>query len=107
MLVPGASPPTDVTAVQDGPTSIRVTWTTPSPLGDTTGYRISFTGGGNSDSVNVSGGNSMSHTLTTGLTNGVTYTISVVATSTGLPSAPVQATVGLGRSTTSSVHPGG
>ena len=42
-----ASPPTDVTAVQDGPTSIRVTWTPPSPLGDTTGYRISFTGGGN------------------------------------------------------------
>ena len=100
VLLPGASPPTDVTAVQDGSTSIRVTWTPPSPLGDTTGYRISFTGGGNSDSVDVSGGNSMSHTLTTGLTNGVTYTISVVATSTGLPSAPVQATVGLGRSTT-------
>ena len=97
---PGASPPTDVTAVQDGPTSIRVTWTPPSPLGDTTGYRISFTGGGNSDSVDVSGGNSMSHTLTTGLTNGETYTISVTTiSSTGLPSAPVEATVGLGRST--------
>ena len=98
VFVPGASPPTDVTAVQDGPTSIRVTWTPPSPLGDTTGYRISFTGGGNSDSVDVSGGNSMSHTLTTGLTNGETYTISVVATSsTSLPSAPVEATVGLGK----------
>ena len=96
----GASPPTEVTAVQDGPTSIRVTWTPPSPLGDTTGYKISFTGGGNSDSVDVSGGDSMSHTLTTGLTNGVTYTISITAISpTSLPSAPVHATVGLGRST--------
>ena len=100
VLVLGASPPTDVTAVQDGPTSIRVTWTPPSPLGDTTGYRISFTGGGSSDSVDVSGGNSISHTLTTGLTNGETYTISVTTiSSTGLPSAPVPDTVGLGRST--------
>ena len=99
VLVPGASPPTDVTAVQDGPTSIIVTWTPPSPLGDTTGYRISFTGGGSSGSVDVSGGNSMSHTLT-GFTNGEAYTISVTTiSSTSLPSAAVHATVGLGRAT--------
>ena len=86
-----------MTAVQDGPTSIRVTWTPPSPLGDTTGYRISFTGGGNSDSVDVSGGNSMSHTLTDP-TNGETYTISIVATSDFLPSetVTVDMAVGLG-----------
>ena len=77
----GASPPTDVTAVQDGPTSIRVSWTPPSALADTTGYRISFSGEGNSDSVNVSGGDTNSYTLTTGLTNGETYTISIVGTS--------------------------
>ena len=80
-------------AVQDGPTSIRVTWTPPSPLGDTTGYRISYTGGGgSSDSVDVDGGNTNSHTLT-GLINGETYTISVVGTALPslLPSAPVQA----------------
>ena len=69
-----------MTAVQDGPTSIRVTWTPPSRLGDTTGYRISFTGGGSSDSVDVSGGNTNSHTLT-GLQNGQTYTVSVIGTS--------------------------
>ena len=98
ILPPAASPPTDVTAVQDGSTSIRVTWTPPSPLGDTTGYRISFTGGGTSGSVNVSGRNSMSHTLATGLTNGVTYTISIVATSNFLPSetVTVDMAVGLG-----------
>ena len=81
-------------AVQDGPTSITVTWTPPDPLDGITGYRISFTGG-SSGSETVSGGNTMSHTLT-GLTNGQTYTISIVATSPGLPSSPVHVTVGLG-----------
>ena len=80
-------------AVQTGPTSIRVTWTPPSPLGDTTGYRISYTGGGgSSDSVNVDGGNTNSHTLM-GLSNGETYIISIVgiASSSGTPRAPVEA----------------
>ena len=95
-LLSGPPPPTDVTAVQNGPTSITVTWTPPSPLGDTTGYRISFTGG-SSGSEAVSGGNTMSHSLT-GLTNGENYTISIVASTNGLSSAPVQATVGLGMS---------
>ena len=89
-------------AVQDGPTSIRVTWTPPSPLGDTTGYRISYTGGGGSSgSVDVDGGNTNSHNLT-GLTNGETYTISIVGTSSSspaLPSEPVEAgNVGLCKS---------
>ncbi|CAI8019946.1 Kalirin, partial [Geodia barretti] len=67
--VAGPSAPTDVTAVQDGPTSITVTWTPPAPLDGITGYTISYTGGGSSGSETVSGGNTMSHTLT-GLTNG-------------------------------------
>ena len=81
-----------MTAVQAGPTSIRVTWTPPSPLGDTTGYRISYTGGGGSSGiVDVDGGNTNSHTLM-GLTNGETYTISIVGTvSHSLPSAQVGA----------------
>ena len=88
---PGASPPSGAMAVQDGPTSIRMTWTPPSPLGDTTGYRISYTGGGgSSDSVDVDGGNTNSHTLM-GLSNGETYTISIVGTvSPGFSSAPVE-----------------
>ena len=89
-------PPTDVTAVQDGPTSITVTWTPPSPLDGITGYTISYTGD-SSGSETVSGGDTNSYTLT-GLTNGQTYTISIVATSSGLSSAPVQVTVGLGMS---------
>ena len=55
--------------VQDGPTSVRVTWTPPSPLGDTTGYRISYTErGGSSGHVDVDGGKTKTHTLM-GLTN--------------------------------------
>ena len=92
--IPGASPPSEVMAVQDGPTSIRVTWTPPSPLGDTTGYRISYTGGGgSSDSVDVNGGITNSHTLM-GLTHGDTYTISIMGTAShGLPSATVEASM--------------
>ena len=73
-------PPTDVAAVQNGPTSITVTWTPPSPLGDTTGYRLDYTGGCISTSVNVSGEFSNNHTIT-GLENGQIYTISIVSTS--------------------------
>ena len=70
-----ASPPSDVTAVQDGPTSIRVSWTEST---DATGYRITYTGGGSSDSVAV--GDTNTHTLM-GLTNGESYTISIAGIS--------------------------
>ena len=82
-----------MTAVQDGPTSIRVSWTPPSPLGNTSGYRIYYTrGGGSSDSEDVGGGNTNSHILM-GVTNGETYTISIAGRSstsaTVVPSPPV------------------
>ena len=77
-----------MTAVQDGPTSIRVTWTPPSPLGDTTGYRISYTGAGNSDSVDVSGGDTNTFVVT-GLAEKTTYNVSIVGTSQHLPSTNV------------------
>ena len=85
-----------MTAVQDGPTSILVSW---SPSSDATGYTISFTGGGSSGSETVSGGDTNSYTLT-GLTNGETYTISIVATSNNLTGDPVTVdmVVGLGKS---------
>ena len=60
-------------------TSILLTWTPPSPLGDTTGYKISFTGG-SSGSVNVSGGSTDNFTLTR-LRSGEMYNISIVGTS--------------------------
>ena len=69
------SPPSDVTAIQDGPTSIIVSW---SPSSDATGYRIDYdTIGGDSDSVVTSGGSTDVYTLTN-LHNGDTYTICLI-----------------------------
>ena len=83
---PGTSPPSDVTAVQDGPTSIRVSWT---PSSDATGYMIHYTSSrGHSGSEDVSGGHSDSHTLT-GLVKEDTYTISITATSQVFSSSPI------------------
>ena len=72
------SVPSNVTAVQTGPTSITVSW---SPSSNATGYRIDYdSSGGDSGNVTVSGGSTVMETLT-GLQNGGTYTISIVATS--------------------------
>ena len=76
----GTSPPTDVTAVQSGPTSIIVSW---SPSSDANGYTIDYDIiGGDSDSVDISDGSTdtLTHSLMN-LQNGNTYTISIVATS--------------------------
>ena len=103
--VPVASPPTDLTAVQTGPTSIDVSWTPPDPLGDTTGYIIHYTNDDNTDSVDIDGGSTDEYTLSD-LQNGDTYTISIIATSSSdLPSESVLAdmTVGLSESNISMI----
>ena len=83
---------------QDGPTSIDVTWTPPTPLGDTTGYIIYYTNDDNTDSVVIDSGSTDEYTLSD-LQNGDTYTISIVATSSSdLPSESVLTVVGLGKS---------
>ena len=71
-------------AVQEGPTGIRVSWAPPTPLGDTTGYKIYYSGG-SSGSVDVSGGSTGNHLLTD-LQDGASYTISIMGTSGHLPS---------------------
>ena len=71
-------------AVQEGATGIQVSWTPPTPLGDTTGYRIYYSSG-SSGSVDISGGSTDNHTLT-GLQNGASYTISIVGASEHLTS---------------------
>ena len=65
--------------VQEGLTSVKVSWSPPTPLGDTTGYRISYSGG-SSGSVDVSDGSTDNYLLT-GLHNGASYTISIMGTS--------------------------
>ena len=93
MVLPLAtSAPTDLRAVQNTVTSIQVSWT-PSP--DAFGYRINYSNGGSSDGVDVSGGSTDNYPLT-GLQNGESYTISIVATSELFPSESVEVTIGLG-----------
>ena len=76
-----ASVLTNLRAIQEGLTSIRVSWSPPIPLGYTTGYRIYYCNSGASNgSVNISGGSSDNYLLTS-LENGVGYNISIVATS--------------------------
>ena len=90
-----ASAPTNLTLeVQSGGTSVLLTWIPPDPLGDTTGYRISFTGGGSSGSVDVGGGSTNNYTLT-GLIRGETYDISIVGTSDHISSESVELSVTL------------
>ena len=84
-------------AVQEGLTNVRVSWSLPSPLGGTTGYRISYSGG-SSGSVDVSDGSTDNHKLT-GLENGASYNISIVGTSQHLPSGSMEAMVTLGETT--------
>ena len=56
-------------------------WVPPSPLGDTTGYRISYNAvGGSSNSVDISAGDTSNYRLS-GLEKGKDYNISIIGTS--------------------------
>ena len=79
--------------VQSDGTSVLLTWIPHDPLGDTTGYTISYTGG-SSDSETVSGGSTNSYTLT-GLIRGEMYDISIVGTSDHISSESVKLSVTL------------
>ena len=77
-------------AVQDRLTSILVSWTAPASGGASrTGYRIFNQTGGSSVQTVTVGATATSHTLTTGLQSGATYSISIEALSSQLPSARV------------------
>ena len=99
MLFAAPFPPTDVMAIQSSPTNITVTRTPPSPLGDTTSYTISYTGGSRRGSVTISGSSTSSFILSE-LRIEEMYAILIVSmSSVGLPSEPVQTpTIGLGMS---------
>ena len=84
---PGISPPTDVTAVQDGLTSITLSWT---PSNEATGYRIYYnSSGGHSGFEDVNGGSTDTYNLSS-LQSRDHYTLSIMATSIDPPSILVQ-----------------
>ena len=81
-----------MTVVQEGPTSIRVSWTL---VSGATGYRVEYSGGDDTGEESVDGS-----LIITGLQNGLTYTISLVAISPNRPtSAPIIRQVPLGEIT--------
>ena len=83
-------PPTGVTAVQSGPTSVSVSWTAPTSGGPVTRYYIYYvTNGG--PSTNGSSTTSTSYNLTN-FQAGVQYNISVIAVGTSLPSQSAHVT---------------
>ena len=87
LLPTDPSPPSNVTTVQDGATSILVSW---SPSNEATGYRIDYDSiGGDSDSVHISSNSTdtLNYTLMN-LQNGYDYTISIIATSDHFYSEP-------------------
>ena len=75
--VPVNQPPSNVTAVQETPTSIRISWSLSSSA---TGYMISYhSEGSNEMFVNINDG-STTYYLLTGLQSGTSYNVSIVAT---------------------------
>ena len=97
-LFPVASAPTNLTIIQEDPTSLRVSWRPPSPLEYTTGYRIYYSGDDRNGSVDVSGGSTDNYLLT-GLQNGALYNISIVGVSHELPSDAIIQNLFLGNCT--------
>eukprot|EP00731_Ephydatia_muelleri_P000484 Em0001g484a len=79
-------PPTDVTAVQSGPTSVKVSWTAPTSGGPVTRYDVYYVASG----IEITSGgstNSYIHVLSD-LQVGVQYKIFVIAVGTYMPSEP-------------------
>ena len=77
-------PPTGVTAVQSGPTSVSVSWTAPTSGGPVDRYDIYYVANGD---PYTSGGSTISTSyVLINLQVGVQYNISVIAVGTSLPS---------------------
>ena len=93
-LSPVASAPSELSAEQIGPDSVRVSWRPPSAVGDTTGYIIYYSSRDTSDSVPVSQPDTAQHELTE-LMMGSSYSISLVAISPHLPSGTLTLSIQL------------
>ena len=73
-------------------TSVRVSWSPSDPLGDTTGYIVSY----NNSTVTIAD-SSTDNLILTGLVMEASYTISIVATSDHFNSEAMQDEVTLGK----------
>ena len=82
---PAPDPPSGLTASQNGLDSALVSWTAPSGGATVTGYIIYYQHEGGERS-SVSAGASDTSATISGLIEGTTYSITIVATSNTLPS---------------------
>ena len=88
-----------MTVVQEGPTSISVSWSAPITEGNITGYILQYTRGVDSGCVRVNvylPASSETYTLSA-LEKEETYVVSIVAVSPDLPSEPVVNEITLGK----------
>ena len=86
---PAPSPPSAVSVSQNGLDSVLVSWTPPSGEPDVTGYIIYYQQDGGQRLSGNAGATDM--TTITGLITGATYSITMVATSSTLPSTETTA----------------
>ena len=82
--------------IQTDATTIRVTWTPPSPLGSTTGYTVFYSSAESNEALDVREA-STSEVELMNLAEGGSYSISLVARSQHLPSPTLTDTLDLVR----------
>ncbi|CAI8052760.1 Receptor-type tyrosine-protein phosphatase alpha [Geodia barretti] len=91
-----ASAPTNLMLIQTDATTIRVTWTPPSPLGNTIGYTVFYSSTGSNEAPVVREASTNEVELMN-LAEGGSYSISLVARSQHLPSSTLTDTLDLVR----------
>ena len=89
---PAPSPPSGVSVSQNGLGSVLVSWTPPSGEPAVTGYIIYYQQDGG-QRLSQSAGSADTTATITGLTAGVTHSVTIVATSTTLPSIESEAEI--------------
>ena len=87
---PAPSPPSGVSVSQNGLDGVLVSWTPPSGEPDVNGYIIYYQQDGG-QRLSVNAGATATTATITGLITGATYSITVVATSSMLPSTETTA----------------
>ena len=88
--------PDNLSLRQNGETTIIISWTTPTPLGDTTEYRVYYNNDGVTNNITVNASTSTMLSLTS-LVPGRQYNISIIGLSEHLPSEPVNSSIYLGK----------
>ena len=97
-LPPAPSPPSGVTVSQNGVDSVQISWTPPSGEPAVTGYIIYYQQQDGGHTGSEMARDTTTIATITGLMTGATYSITMVATSSTLPSTVTAAeTITIGR----------